>query len=562
MSLRKIQQEAQHLIQQANPYAGREGLVYARVSSKRQERDGHGLDSQEGRCISDLGSIKVRHHKTFLDSFSGGGDFMKRPAIREMLGYIDANPHNRFVVVFDDLKRFARDVKFHFELKTAFKARDVLLRCLNYSFDESPEGQFAELIMAGQAELERHQNRRQVIQKMKERLERGYWPFAGRRGYDMVADPLHGKVHKPNKEGRTTLKEALEGFASGNLMRKVDVARFMFERSFWKGSKRTPEHYIDEVSVILGDIFHAGYIEYPKWGVTRRKGKHVGVISLDTYERIYKRLKKEVAGSRIRVDLSSDFPLRGLIVCPECKKKLTAAPSKGRSKTYLYYYCQNKGCSSYSKMFRKEDVESDFKTLLRNNQLKTDVGEVVQLMFDRIWKEEVRKFKQKENSKEQRVRDLREKIRGLSDLARAAHSDTLRWAYEEQIEEVARELEGKTNPDKKQDLNVPYRTALSKSTGMLKSPITIWDKVDVLEKHRLFFFLFEARLAYTKGEGYRTGDALSSTRLFEEFCDQNSDDVDQRGIEPPTFSLQMRRSTTELLARRQVRSTRLIKKNV
>jgi hypothetical protein len=78
---------------------------------------------------------------------------------------------------------------------------------------------------------------------------------------------------------------------------------------------------------------------------------------------------------------------------------------------------------------------------------------------------------------------------------------------------------------------------------MLKNPVSIWDVVDVVEKHRLFFFLFEARLAYTKAEGYRTGNELSSTRLFEEFCDQNSDDVDPGGFEPPTSSLQMRRST-------------------
>lgn len=60
---------------------------------------------------------------------------------------------------------------------------------------------------------------------------------------------------------------------------------------------------------------------------------------------------------------------------------------------------------------------------------------------------------------------------------------------------------------------------------------------------RLFFFLFEDRLTYTKADGYRTADSLSTTRLFEEFSDENSADVDRAGIEPATSALQMRHSS-------------------
>ena len=178
----------------SNPYEGRDGLVYARVSSKRQELEGSGLQSQDGRCVSDLAAIHVPYDRSFLDSFTGRGDFMKRPAMRELLAYIDARPHKKFVVVFDDLKRFARDVEFHIKLRAAFAARDVVLRCLNYNFDESPEGHFAELVMAGHAQLEREQNSRQVVQKQRARLEAGYNAFAAKRGYIATQDPLHGKI--------------------------------------------------------------------------------------------------------------------------------------------------------------------------------------------------------------------------------------------------------------------------------------------------------------------------------------------------------------------------------
>lgn len=530
-------------MREANPYVDRHGLVYPRVSSKRQELEGHGRESQEERCKSDLETIDVPFEKSFPDTYTGGGDFMNRPAMRAMLAYIDANPHKKFVVVFDDLKRFARDTVFHLKLRSTFKARGVILRCLNYNFDDSPEGMFVETVLAAGNELERHQNRRQVVQKMKARLDMGYWPFAGRRGYDMIKNPLHGRLHVANKEDGAHMREALEGFASGRLLRKVDFARFLYERGFWKKSKRTAEDFSDEASVILGDIFHAGYIEYLPWGVARRKGQHKGIISLETFELIQKRLHREETRSRVRIDISPEFPLRGLLLCSGCSNKLTGAISKGRSKMYSYYYCVQKGCLLYAKALSKADVERDFRNLLQHNRLKADVDELLRLTFDRVWREEVHDLKRQQLLREQQRQGLKEKVRELSELARTTRSDEVRRAYEEQIEETLREIKRDGSADTKHDLGVPYRTALDKSTALLKNPVTIWDKVGVIEKHRLFFFLFDKKLEYTKGYGYRTANELSTVRLFEEFVDSNSDDVDPTGFEPVTPSLQMRCST-------------------
>src|SRR3989338_276664 len=130
-----------------NQYEGRVGLVYCRVSSKRQEIEGSGLQSQEGRCIDDLKRISVVYHRSFSDSFTGGGDFMRRPAMRAMLEYIDATPHKKFVVIFDD----------------------------------TAEGEFVETVVAAGGALERKQNQRQVIQKQRARLEAGYWAFGSKK---------------------------------------------------------------------------------------------------------------------------------------------------------------------------------------------------------------------------------------------------------------------------------------------------------------------------------------------------------------------------------------------
>lgn len=514
-------------------YEGREGLVYARVSSIKQATEGSGLESQTKRCLNDLRSVNVPHVKTFGDSYSGGGDFMNRPAMRELLAFIDANPHKKFVVVFDDLKRFARDAEFHIKLRAAFKARGVLLRCLNFNFDESPEGRFAELIMAGNAELERHQNRRQVIQKQRARLELGYYPFSKKKGYTMTKDPAHtGKVAKINEDGKI-LKLALEGFANGTLVRKMDICNFLVEKGFWK---KNPAKKVDVISAMLEDVFYAGQIEYLAWGVTRRKGQHEGIISIETYETIQRRLSKEGIHKRIRKDVSEDFEQRGLTICESCRGHMTAAWSKGNGGRFGYYWCHNRTCPLYRKSARKDDIEMGFKKLLQKTRLKSDVDKIVEAVFARVWKEEVADLKGKETATERRRDALREKIRQLADAALKAKSEQVREAYEGQIEEATNELNNPANQSMVGiDLSVPYRTALGKATGLLKNPSIAWDALDLPERQKLFFFIFEQKLVYNLKTGYRTNETSTAAMLFEEFVSANTPSVEPAGFEPASL---------------------------
>lgn len=499
-----------------NDRKGRVGLVYARVSSKRQETEGGGLESQEGRCASDLKSIGVPHHKSFLDSYTGGGDFMKRPAMRDLLAYIDRNPQLKFIVVFDDLKRFARDVEFHLKLRAAFKIRDVELRCLNYNFDESPEGRFSEVVFAAQAELERHQNSRQVIQKQKARLELGYWAFGSKKGYRMVKDPLHGTLAVPDEIEAPLLKIALEGFAHGKFVRKIDVCIFLLENNFWKGV--APERYIDNLTTILKDPFYAGFIDYPAWEVPRRRGHHKGIISEEVFQLIQKRLSRETGTARIRKDMSDDFPLRGLVLCDFCNKPLTGAWSKGHTKRYAYYFCQQPNCDAYRVNIKKEIIENQFNAVLEKNKLKIEVEMAVKFIFDDVWQEETGKLAQREKEREERKMELQKQIKELTNMARSAKSATLREVYENQIEETVSQLEEyKTKTISQVDLSIPYRTSVDKAMTFLKNPSDAWQEMNTKDKQQLFYFIFEVRLPYNHKDGYRTEKSPSSTRLFEDF---------------------------------------------
>jgi DNA invertase Pin-like site-specific DNA recombinase len=202
-------------------------VIYCRISSKTQEIEGHGLESQESRCREYADSKGYSVVGMFPDTITGGGDFMNRPGMVALLSFLDAQPDQRYVVIFDDLKRFARDTRFHLDLRDAFCRRGALIECLNFKFEDTPEGEFIETIMAAQGALEREQNKRQVVQKMQARMKNGYWVFRPPVGYHYAKEARHGKILVRNEPLASIVQEALEGYASGRFETQMEVVRFL-----------------------------------------------------------------------------------------------------------------------------------------------------------------------------------------------------------------------------------------------------------------------------------------------------------------------------------------------
>jgi hypothetical protein len=107
------------------------------------------------------------------------------------------------------------------------------------------------------------------------------------------------------------------------------------------------------VNRILTKVIYAGYLESPEWGRVPAQGKHEGLVSFDSFERIQQRLT-EGAQAPARSDLNADFPLRGAVACAACGKPLTARWSISKTGAnhayyYYYYYYVAKGCARKGK---------------------------------------------------------------------------------------------------------------------------------------------------------------------------------------------------------------------
>src|SRR6266545_4687864 len=360
-------------------------LIYCRVSSERQVKEGHGLDGQERNCrrFAELKGYDVV--EVFRDEGVSGG-LIEREGMERMLDFLDARDRGQeYVVLIDDIKRLARDLIGHFTLRKAINSRGARLESPSHKFGDEPEEVFVESIMAATAEYERNQNKRQVKNRMRARLEAGYWPFYQPPGYTFAKVPGHGKLLVRKEPDASLIQKALEGFASGRLATRADVQRFLDAHHF-KPQLEHKSQFREFVHRLLDREVYAGFVSYPAWNVTTRKGHHEPLISPETFEKIQERLR-ERPRAPTRKDLDKDFPLRGFVLCADCHKPYTASWSRGRSGLYAYYRCTTSGCESCQKSVRAERVHADLEALLAKLKPRSRLLEVVRRKLLDLWAE-------------------------------------------------------------------------------------------------------------------------------------------------------------------------------
>ncbi|WP_422364695.1 recombinase family protein [Pyruvatibacter mobilis] len=513
----------------------KKAVIYCRVSSTKQKIEGSGLESQEHRCrqYADLHGYDVE--AVFPDDASGGGDFINRPGMVALLSYLDAQPGKNYVVIFDDLKRFARDTEFHIKLRREFHKRGARIECLNFKLDDSPEGKFVETIFAAQGELEREQNRRQVIQKMKARIEKGYWVFQAPIGYRYVSGRGHGKVLARDEPVASILAEALEGYACGHLQSQAEVKRFLEERPEFPKDTPTGEIRWQRIQRYLTQIIYAGFIEAPKWDVSLRRGHHEPLISLESFEKIQERLNGR-AKAPARKDINEDFPLRGFVLCDDCGNPMTSCWSKGRNKHYPYYLCDTRGCASNRKSIPRDRIEDGFAEILQSLQPTRQLFTLAKGMFIDAWNMWLSEAHRSKDEITHQLHNADKQIGTLLERVLEADNAAVIKAYEAKIAKLEREklfLSGKAAaiiPPKGRQGEF-----IEPALRFLANPWNLYENGNLLFKRTVLRLAFAEPLRYSLKSGYRTAKTTLPFKLLADISTLKSEMVSPTGFEPVTY---------------------------
>lgn len=498
--------------------------IYCRVSSLRQVQEGHGLEGQEKRC-KDYATAQGYQVLGVIKDEAVSGGITEREGMQSLLSCLNQyqNEKDESVVIIDDIKRLARDVQGHFTLKTAIYTRNARLESPSHRFESSPEGKFVETVLAGAAELERNQNKRQVINRMKSRLENGFWPFCMPHGLINKKDPIHGKILIPREPYATIYKEGIEKFRDG-IIPTIDAFR-EFVNTKYKSYGIIHVMSDQTARKTLNEILYAGYIEYPKWDVPRIKGKHTGFITLETYLEVQNRFKSRAKPHR--KDYSRDFPLRPYVLCDSCGIPMTGSFHTGRNKKHPHYFCRNRSCKFNNKNIPKVIFETKFSELLSRVKPSDELVNLTQDILLETWNNRLENDSLHKINITNEIKRITDELEEFLKRVGRTDNDTLIEVYEQKIKELVekkRELEKQlqTNPY----TNQKFGTALEKVFETIKNPIGMWQSDDYRDKKTILFMYFEEKLRYNYQDGFGTAGLAYPIKLINDLEQAKTTSVD------------------------------------
>ncbi len=494
-------------------------LIYCRVSSKKQTVDGTGLQSQEHRCIAHAAQRHYPVEKVFLESVSGGLEINDRPALRDLLRYLDKQKKSgtRYTVIFDDHKRFARDTQVHLQLHDELEKRGAKVEYLNFTLDNSPEGKFIDTMLAAQSQLEREQIGRQTREKSCARLERGFWTFRAPVGYKYIPSKQGGKELAKDEPLASIMKEALEGFASGRFASQAEVKRFLEAQSEFPKDLPNGEIRNQTIARLMGQLLYAGYLEAKDWGIARRKANHEALISLETFEKI-QRLHEGNAYLPMRKNIGQDFVLRGAVCCHGCRIPLRSCWTKGKAKLYPYYLCQTKACTEYGKSIARDKVEGAFEALLQTTEPPRSVVAVTKAMFRQAWEMQAAGAKAAVESFWQEAVKAEKEIKQLIERIMEASSPRVIQAYEQRIDELEKQKLVLQEKGTKPAAPIhSFEQMLELTLLFLTNPYKLWQMGRFEMKRTVLKLAFPEPITYDRNQAARTPLNAAPHRAFGGF---------------------------------------------
>jgi DNA invertase Pin-like site-specific DNA recombinase len=348
-------------------------IIYVRVSSEEQVQ-GTSLDFQERACQRYCEEQGYSVLKVFREE-GASAKTSNRKAFLKSIEYCrqrnrEGKPVQAYVVHKCD--RFSRDTHDHFYVKSKLNACGTSLFSVSEPIGDSPEGRMFETLLSGFAEFDNAIRRQRSMDGLASRVKMGIYPFKCPVGYvSGRAKQRNEKKQEPDQRDERLfplVQRALKMFADGKYQTLAEMREDLdsWGMADFRG-RRTP-HQLAHKMLTQYLEFYAGYIRNPFNRNELYPGKHEAMISLYEMEQIQLIMKERRVQPMEKSVFQERFLLRGIVRCEACRKLLTAANSKGKTKIYGYYACHNPECALARKSIRVEMLETAFERWIETIQ--------------------------------------------------------------------------------------------------------------------------------------------------------------------------------------------------
>ena len=518
----------------------KKAVIYCRVSSVRQTTHGNGLESQETRCREFAQYRGYEIIETFSDDMSGS--IIGRPGMQAMLKFLRNKRKQELVVIIDDISRLARGLEAHLQLRSAIASAGATLESPSIEFGEDSDSILVENLLASVSQHQRQKNGEQTMNRMRARMLNGYWVFQAPKGYRFERQPGGGKLMVPDEPLASIMKEALEGFACGRFASQAEVKRF-FEAQPEFPQCRHGVVLNETVNQLLTQPLFSGYLEYPKWGISLRKGQHEGLISLETFEAIQNRLNS--TGYAIaRKDISEDFPLRGIVCCSGCGHPMTACWSKGRNALYPYYLCRQRGCSEEKKSIARSKVEDALHDLVKALTPAPPLFRLANEIFSDFWQKRANAGRERATHLRLEIGQIERKLAQVVDRLIEADNGAIIKAYEQKVSDLERQkLILKEKVAKCGTPARDYQSTFQTALKFLANPWNLWESGRIEDRRAMLKLVFGGKIVFDRFSGFQTPEISLPFKALGRISGAEKEMVPQKGLEPPTPTLRMSCST-------------------
>lgn len=460
----------------------RKAVIYARVSSKEQEKEGFSIPAQLKLLTSyaaEKGFSVVQQYvdvetakKTGRSGFAAMVEFFRA----ESKAKIATNSCRLLLVEKTD--RLYRNLKDwvtldELDLEVHFAKENVV-----FSQDSRSSEKFIHGIKVLMAKNYIDNLSEETKKGMLEKAEQGIYPSFAPLGYINVQCG-DKRFIQPDSELAPVIRQIFELYATGNhsllhVARKANAEGLTYRKTGNIVGKSTVH------KILTNPIYHGEFA----WAGKRYKGLHEPIISPELFNRVQETLTDK-SHCRRRPH-TYEWAFQGLVFCGHCGCALTAEIKKRR---YVYYHCTGYKGKCPEKYVREEELALQFGEALRRIRMDKEVLEWVVTALKESHGDEKRYH-------DEMVGKLQKEYHKLQDRIDAMYVDKLDaqitqeffdrknsdWRAEQA--EILRKIE------KHQNANSSYLEEGVQLLELAQKAAVLYEKQEMKEKRHILDFVF------------------------------------------------------------------------
>ncbi len=379
----------------------KKAVIYLRVSTTQQV-EGASLDIQQKLCQDWASRNDVLVKEIYHDD-GVSAKTLDRPAMKEMLAYLEANKGNIHYLITYQTDRLTRNASDFFALRTLLSKLGVQYKNINSGVEDSVN---EELIQNLEAVLAQHDNKVKSVRvkdNMKAHAKEGWRMSKAPHGLRNVRDVLEKSTLAPVEGVADKVVTVLEVYATGTYT--IASLIKLCESIGLKSATGKPMQ-IQALSKMLRNPIYAGLEQSSHTEGQLIPSKFKGIITPATFHRNQELLRSNKNTAATYKKNNPEFPLRRFLVCANCNKYMTgSSPVGGSGKRSPRYHCSRCHVPSVQTI----ELHEQFLQLLSSLTPDPDMEKFLKEIIVRVWREETQTLSSKQKKLHKVLEQLTER---------------------------------------------------------------------------------------------------------------------------------------------------------